>query len=100
MIAVKSRYSNFKAPLLYKKYFWASLSEFELKAIFVRICAQEQRRDKLQGRGYWVKTRFDLIKYVEEKYGLAPAILKMRRMPRDPFILSMDKEYRKWLGNP
>lgn len=37
-----------------------------------------------------------LVAYYEEINGIAPKILKLRRIERNPFSLAMNPEFSKW----
>ena len=38
-----------------------------------------------------------MVKYFEDNFGEVPDILKSRWMPNDPFLPSMENEFKSWL---
>jgi len=97
MFFAKNNNLKFSFPQFHTKYFWKKYSIQEFKQNFVKICAFERNRKTKHNAYYWQTIRMQMVKYFEDNFGEVPDILKSRRMPNDPFLPSMDNEFKSWL---
>lgn len=86
-------------PFFHNHFYWSRLPKMHLKAAIFRVCARERFGGHKLKSFYWALTRKKMVHYYERNYGHVPQILKLRRLPKNPFLFGENLEFRQWWTN-